>query len=73
MHNWKPQICILLLLGVRNLDQMQKVFDQIRASGVKTGSLQMIHLDLTSFASIRLFVDQVHKINQPVRALINNG
>lgn len=61
-----------VIMACRNLGKAEKARDEIKSTNPKADLLPML-LDISSFESIRTFVDDFHKLNLPLNVLINNA
>lgn len=63
-----------VIMACRNKDETQKVIDEFRTLYPQSsGELLFRHLDLSSFASIKEFANQINKEQEQVHILINNA
>jgi len=62
-----------VILAVRNVKAGQDVVDTLKSSYGSKVSAEVIHLDLTSLASVLEFVKQVSKNHSVIHGLVNNA
>jgi len=60
------------ILAVRNLEKGQKVADNIKQES-GNANVEVMKLDLSSFASVRNFADEFRRKSLPLNLLINNA
>ncbi|CAL5228139.1 g11218 [Coccomyxa viridis] len=61
-----------VIMAARSLERTQKAAQMIKDSGVR-GKVEAMHLDLSSFRSIKEFSDQMHKREEKLDVLVNNA
>jgi short-subunit dehydrogenase len=59
--------------GCRDPSQGEALMTKLRASGVSTGSVDFLPLDLASFESVRTFASNLIAMKLQINILINNG
>ena len=62
-----------VIVGCRSPDKVQAKFDQEISEGKLAGTVECLHLDLTSLASVRRFAQAVTALNTPIHVLANNA
>ena len=64
---------VRVIVGCRSPDKVQANFDKQISEGKLTGTVECLHLDLTSLASVRTFAQAVIALNTPIHVLANNA
>jgi len=62
-----------VIVGCRSPDKVKASLDQEISDGQLAGSVECLHLDLSSQASVRKFAQSVISLNTPVHVLANNA
>jgi NADP-dependent 3-hydroxy acid dehydrogenase YdfG len=62
-----------IFMGVRDMKRGQEVLDEIQASSEGTGEIELLFLELDSFASIRASVAEFLKKSRKLNVLVNNA
>lgn len=62
-----------ILMGVRDMKRGQEVLDSVKSSSEGTGEIDLLFMELDSFASIRAAVDEFLKKSGKLNVLVNNA
>lgn len=67
-HGW-----LWFVLGCRNTEAGENAIAALRASGIKSGTVECLKLDTASLASVRSFARKVVAAHPLIHVLVNNG
>ncbi|KAJ3101143.1 hypothetical protein HDU97_001609 [Phlyctochytrium planicorne] len=65
--------CAHVILACRNVKKAEGVVEELRSKGYKDGRMDVMELDLASFASVKRFAEDFIKRNLGLHILMNNA